>query len=154
MNVSRDDRQPVPDGFWARLRASLASTWNALAGGAAPSESPDTGPHRDDEPDASLPPVGNGNDGNGRSTERIMTPEEQVIEIVSENGGGMKQAEIVSVLDWSESTVSRKLSNLEANEAVKRYQIGREKLVYLPGSEPETLESPFGGADADQSTRV
>ena len=83
-----------------------------------------------------------------------MTPEEQVIEVVSENGGGMKQAEIVSVLDWSESTVSRKLSDLEANEAVTRYQIGREKLVYLPGSEPETLASPFGGVDADQSTRA
>lgn len=83
-----------------------------------------------------------------------MTPEEQVMEVVSANGGGMKQAEIVSSLEWSESTVSRKLSDLEARDAVNRYQIGREKLVYLPGAEPETLESPFGRADADRSSRA
>lgn len=83
-----------------------------------------------------------------------MTPEEQVIEIVSANGGGMKQAEIVSSLEWSESTVSRKLSTLEADDAITRYQIGREKLVYLPGSEPETLESPLARFDAEQSSRA
>jgi predicted transcriptional regulator len=95
-----------------------------------------------------------GSGGNGRRTERIMTPEEQVIEVVSANGGGMKQAEIVSSLDWSESTVSRKLSDLESKNAVTRYQIGREKIVYLPGAEPETLDSPFGSFDADRGSRA
>lgn len=73
----------------------------------------------------------------------ILTPEERILEIVSANGGGTRQAEIVSAVEWSESTVSRKLQALESAGDVTRYQIGREKVVYLSGQEPAAVRSPF-----------
>lgn len=75
--------------------------------------------------------------------QRILTPSERILELVAEHGGRMKQAEIVSHCSWSESTVSRKLKKLEASGGVIRCRLGREKLVYLPGREPEALQSPF-----------
>ena len=154
MNVSRDDRQSLTDGLWSRIRTSLLGTWNRLVGTSKPAAPSGNGPGDTVEGTGDGRPVTDGSGRNGRKTEKIMTPEEQVIEVVSANGGGMKQAEIVSTLDWSESTVSRKLSDLESRDAVTRYQIGREKLVYLPGSEPETLDSPFGASDAERASRA
>lgn len=90
----------------------------------------------------------------GRPAREIMTPEERVVQLVSENDGGMKQADIVSAVEWSESTVSRKLSTLEAAGTITRYRIGREKLVFLPGSEPESLGSPFREAPTDGLTQA
>ena len=84
-----------------------------------------------------------------RGAEAIVTPEERFVRLVSENGGGMKQGEIVSAVEWSESTVSRRLSKLEDDGTITRYQIGREKLVFLPGNEPESLGSPWRDAAAD-----
>jgi hypothetical protein len=76
---------------------------------------------------------------------RILTPEERIVELVAQHGGRMKQGEVVSNIEWSESTVSRKLQRLESTGEVTRYQLGREKLVYLPGQEPAALGSPFAG---------
>lgn len=70
---------------------------------------------------------------------QLKPPEERIVEIVSQNGDGIKQRDIVDAIRWSESTVSRKLCELEANGAVVRYQVGREKMVYLPGHEPSVL---------------
>ena len=81
--------------------------------------------------------------------DRLLTPEEHIVDAVERSGGTMKQSEIVTTVDWSESTVSRKLADLESREAVSRYQIGREKLVCLSGHEPAAVESPLGRAETD-----
>lgn len=154
MNVSRDDRQSLTEGFPARIRRWIGRTRTRLLGGPGPTGPSGNGSGDAAEGDASDRIATDGRGGNVRGSEKIMTPEEEVIEVVSANGGGMKQAEIVSSLEWSESTVSRKLSDLESKNAVTRYQIGREKLVYLPGAEPETLDSPFGRADTDRGSRA
>lgn len=156
MNVSRDDGDPPAPGVWPRLRASLSRARDRLLGGGTPAGP--TGNGSGDEYAGAVdgPVAGEPSDGNAPSLENILTPEEQVLEVVSANGGGMKQGEIVSALDWSESTVSRRLSDLESDDVVTRYQIGREKHVYLPGAEPESLQSPLAGVDAeaDQSSRA
>ena len=82
-----------------------------------------------------------------RGTEQFVTPEERIVEVIERAGGSTKQAEIVATVQWSESTVSRKLSDLEDLEAVSRFQVGREKVVYLPGSEPAAVRSPLATAD-------
>lgn len=73
---------------------------------------------------------------------QLKPPEERIVEIVSRNSDGIRQKDIVDAIRWSESTVSRKLCQLEANGAVVRYQIGQEKVVFLPGHEPSVLASP------------
>ena len=80
---------------------------------------------------------------------RHLTPEEHILHELERQGGSMRQSEIVARVDRSESTVSRKLSDLESREAVSRYQLGREKLVYLPGHEPDIAESTLSKMRAD-----
>lgn len=154
MNAIRDDGRSGTSRIWPLVRTSLRRVRDRLLGGGRPAESAGNG-SGDEEPGAATSrPAGDDVEGTVRPTERILTPEERIVEVVSANGGRMKQAEIVSTLEWSESTVSRKLSDLEANDAITRYQIGREKLVYLPGAEPESLESPLARADAEQPSRA
>jgi hypothetical protein len=85
---------------------------------------------------------------------RLLTPEERILELVGEHGGRMRQGEIVSGVAWSESTVSRKLQRLESTGEVTRYQLGREKIVYLPGEEPASFGSPFAGTDEESAPLV
>ena len=87
--------------------------------------------------------------GADRAADRLLTPEEHILDALERRGGAMKQSAIVDAVDWSESTVSRKLTGLESRSAVSRYQIGREKLVYLPGHEPAVTESALPRAGAD-----
>ena len=82
-----------------------------------------------------------------RRAERLVPPEEHLLELLEENGGRMKQSDVVGAVEWSESTVSRKLGDLESAGAVTRYRIGRGKLVFLPGAEPECIRSPFDAAE-------
>ena len=92
-----------------------------------------------------------GKRNDGTATRRILTPGERIVELLTENGGRMKQAEVVRNVEWSESTVSRKLQRLESTGEITRYQLGREKLVYLPGQEPAALGSPFPAEDEGAS---
>lgn len=78
---------------------------------------------------------------------QIVTPRERVMTLLAHNGGRMKQGDLVSAVDWSESTVSRKLCELEDTEAIVRYRIGREKIVFLPGEEPASFRSPLDRDD-------
>lgn len=52
-------------------------------------------------------------------------------------GGRMWQRDISSSLDVSQATVSRWLSRLEEQGRVERVELGREKLVVLPGHVPD-----------------
>jgi hypothetical protein len=84
-----------------------------------------------------------------RATDGLRTPEECIVEAIERTGGATRQSAIVEAVEWSESTVSRKLGDLESRGAVSRYQIGREKLVCLPGHEPTAVESSGVVADGD-----
>lgn len=86
-----------------------------------------------------------------RRVERLISPEERLVGLLEANDGRMKQSEIVGAVEWSESTVSRKLGALESDGAITRYRIGRGKLVFLPGAEPDCLGSPFDGEEAERS---
>lgn len=76
--------------------------------------------------------------------ERTLDPQDRILQLLEANGGRMRQSEIVSSVQWSSSTVSRELIELESSEAVHRYQVGREKVVFLPESMPDSVRSPLG----------
>lgn len=61
----------------------------------------------------------------------FLPPRERVIDYVHENGGRMYQQEIVLALDRSASTVSRYLSELEAEGRIKRLRDRRQNIVML-----------------------
>lgn len=89
-----------------------------------------------DEPDDR---AGGSDENDDGDVDPVLTPRERVLKLVARNGGGMRQQDLASELDWSESTVSRRLSRLEDADVVSRYRIGREKLVFVDGDEPNAL---------------
>lgn len=74
-------------------------------------------------------------------TRNVMTDREKVRHLVKENGGRMKQSEIVDSVEWSKAKVSRLLADLETDGEITKLRLGRENLVCLPGNEPAASRS-------------
>ncbi|MEY7850833.1 helix-turn-helix transcriptional regulator [Natrarchaeobius sp. A-rgal3] len=74
--------------------------------------------------------------------EEFVTDQERVQQLVSENGGRMKQSKIVDSVDWSKAKVSRLLAELEEDGQITKLRLGRENLVCLPDHEPTASKSP------------
>ena len=89
-------------------------------------------------PDDGEPSVGSAGVG-----EELLTDGERIRRLLLQSGGQMRQTALVSALPWSSSTVSRKLTELEERGEVSRIQVGRGKVVFYPGNEPDAAKSPF-----------
>lgn len=74
--------------------------------------------------------------------EEFVTDRERVRQLLQENGGRMKQSNIVDSVDWSKAKVSRLLADLEEDDQITKLRLGRENLVCLPGHEPTASKSP------------
>lgn len=74
--------------------------------------------------------------------EEFVTDRERVRRLLRENGGRMKQSNIVDSVDWSKAKVSRLLADLEEDNQITKLRLGRENLVCLPGHEPTASKSP------------
>ena len=115
-----------------------------------------SGPDADEASEAGVPrtddpTISATDEADDHGVEQLISPRERLIGLLEANDGRMKQSEIVGAVEWSESTVSRKLGALESDGAITRYRIGRGKLVFLPGAEPDCLGSPFDGEEAERS---
>ena len=74
-------------------------------------------------------------------TERYLSPEERIIRYLSERSEGRCwQATIMDEMEWPPSKTSRVLSSMEECERIRRYRVGKQKCVFLPGLEPDVLE--------------
>lgn len=60
-----------------------------------------------------------------------MTKEDEILTILQEHGGQMKQTDLVSESEWSKATVSRLLTSLEEQGYVEKVRIGRGNVVKL-----------------------
>jgi hypothetical protein len=65
-----------------------------------------------------------------------MTTSEFVTRLLDENGGEMQQQAFTEYTDWSSSTVSRVLKDLERRDELVRVQIGRETPSICPTKSP------------------
>lgn len=81
-------------------------------------------------------------DSEPQQHEDFVTDRERVRQLLSENGGRMKQSKIVDSVDWSKAKVSRLLAELEEDDQITKLRLGRENLVCLPGHEPTASKSP------------
>ena len=75
--------------------------------------------------------------------EELLTDEDRVLGMLEENGGRMKQANIVDETGWSKSKVSMLLSDMEDEGDISKLRVGRENIVSLKGHEPDAAGSPF-----------
>ncbi|MFB6129462.1 MAG: helix-turn-helix transcriptional regulator [Salinigranum sp.] len=71
------------------------------------------------------------NEGNGVDLS-LLSDEERVEHLLRQNGGRMKQANIVRETGWSDAKVSQLLSAMAENERVEKLRLGRENLISLP----------------------
>lgn len=72
--------------------------------------------------------------------EAVEDDRERVRRLLESNGGRLWQSDLVDETEWSPAKVSTTLGGMERAGSVRRYRIGRRKIVCLPGSEPEHLE--------------
>ncbi|OAQ53970.1 hypothetical protein HTG_00140 [Natrinema mahii] len=75
--------------------------------------------------------------------EELLTDEDRVVKLIRENGGRMKQVNIVEETGWSKSKVSMLLSDMEEEGTISKLRVGRENIISLEGFEPEATKSPF-----------
>lgn len=73
----------------------------------------------------------------------VLTNEERVHRLLSEQDGRMLQNDMVQGGDWSKATVSRVLSKMESSGAVTRVDVGKGNLVTLPAEAPENASPEF-----------
>lgn len=87
-------------------------------------------------------------------TAPILTDEERVLRMLEENGGQVRQQRIVSGTEWSKSKVSRLLSRMAEEGAIRKITLGRENVIRLPEAD-ETDASAFdsGGRDRSRDAR-
>ena len=77
-----------------------------------------------------------------------LTDEDEVLKLLYEADGRLRQSEINNSTEWSKSKVSRLLSSMEDDGKIRKITIGRENLVTLADRVPQSAESPF---DEDSS---
>jgi len=70
--------------------------------------------------------------GDAPVDEVLLSDEERVERLLRENGGRMKQANIVRETGWSNAKVSQLLSSMADAGQVSKLRIGRENLISLP----------------------
>ncbi|MFC6765510.1 helix-turn-helix transcriptional regulator [Natrinema soli] len=120
---------------WYRRRGpgseKVAATASDSTGDSAP---PPAAADTNDESDGEPEPL---------SDEELMTDEDRVVTLIQENGGRMKQVNIVEETGWSKSKVSMLLSDMEDDGTISKLRVGRENIISLEGFEPEATKSPF-----------
>ena len=84
------------------------------------------------------------------SEEELLTDDARVVNLLEENGGRMKQVNIVEETGWSKSKVSMLLSEMEDDGDISKLRVGRENIISLAGNEPEAAGSPFEDEDDDE----
>jgi hypothetical protein len=77
-----------------------------------------------------------------------LTDEDEVLKLLYEADGRLRQSEINNATEWSKSKVSRLLSSMEDDGKIRKITIGRENLVTLSDRVPQSAESPFDEDDA------
>lgn len=70
--------------------------------------------------------------------------DEQLLEHLNNEHAGINwQQDLQNEIGWSSSKTSRILTQLEADERIIRYRIGRQKLVSVPDTDPEVVSKYF-----------
>jgi len=70
----------------------------------------------------------------------LLSDEERVERLLTQNGGRMKQARIVTETGWSNAKVSQLLSAMDEDDRIDKLRIGRENLISFPDEDVTEIE--------------
>jgi len=71
----------------------------------------------------------------------LLSDEERVERLLEDNGGRMRQADIVAETGWSDAKVSQLLSAMADSGRVEKLRLGRENLISIPDSDDSDAEA-------------
>jgi hypothetical protein len=86
----------------------------------------------EDRHDADGTPDPAANGGDTDDAEDLLSNEERVIQFVREQGGRVKQQEIVEAFDWTEARTSQIVRDLRDDGNLEGFRLGRENVLKLP----------------------
>jgi uncharacterized membrane protein len=113
---------------------SPADEGAASTTGEPPDATPDDAPP-EPTPDATEPEEPEPEEPEPDVDVSLLSDEERVEYLLEENGGRMKQAQIVRETGWSDAKVSQLLSSMAEEGRVEKLRLGRENLISLPDEE-------------------
>jgi hypothetical protein len=108
-----------------------------------------------DRGDGGSDSAGEGDEGDDEPDLSLLSDEERVERLLDENGGRMRQADIVAETGWSDAKVSQLLSAMADQGRVEKLRLGRENLISLPdgeesdGDERDAADEDGGRTGAD-----
>jgi uncharacterized membrane protein len=73
--------------------------------------------------------------GGSDARDDLLSNEERVLQFVREQGGRVKQQEIVEAFDWTEARTSQIVRDLRDDDALEGFRLGRENVLKLPDEE-------------------
>ena len=62
----------------------------------------------------------------------LLSNEEQVLRLLDEHGGRMKQKQVIEELDWTDAKTSKVVSGLREDGQIDSFRIGRENVLTYP----------------------
>ncbi|GAB3678239.1 DUF7345 domain-containing protein [Halopiger thermotolerans] len=99
-------------------------------------ETPDSEPASDAIPASDVDP-------------ELLSNEEQVLRLVRDHGGRVKQQTVVEELGWTDAKTSKVVSGLREEGDLESFRLGRENVLALPEAvDPATVD----GGDGDDET--
>ncbi|WP_096390304.1 helix-turn-helix transcriptional regulator [Halopenitus persicus] len=148
----RGDRTPADDRSTA-VDAESASDAGSDAGSDDPSDAGSDDPS-DDSSDAGAAAGSTADAESSESPpEELLSNEERVLRLLRQNGGRMKQQDVVEELGWSDARTSQVVSGLREAGNLDSFRLGRENVLRLP--EADAVDSGVtdeSGSD-DSETR-
>ncbi|MFW6448248.1 MAG: DUF7345 domain-containing protein [Halobacteriota archaeon] len=65
----------------------------------------------------------------------LLSNEEQVLRLIDEHGGRLKQQEVAEALDWTDAKTSKVVRTLRDEGRLEGFRLGRENVLRLPGED-------------------
>ena len=109
--------------WWYRTRADGET-------GEGTVDSPEERSEVAEEPSTSSPTT-------DRPPRELLSNEEQVLRLIEDRGGRMKQKEVVEELGWTDAKTSKVVSGLREDGDLESFRLGRENVLSIPEDGPE-----------------
>ncbi|QCS41019.1 DUF4897 domain-containing protein [Natrinema versiforme] len=132
--------------WWYRNRSAAGGA----AGGDGDSGRPDDAPDSAAATAAATTAGSVGSSATEAADPELLTNEEQVLRLVRERGGRMKQQAVVEELGWTDAKTSKVVSGLREDDELESFRLGRENVLSLPDEDGEGTDGA-GGADGGAS---
>jgi len=88
-----------------------------------------------------------GSSATGTPDMELLSNEEQVLRLVRDNGGRMKQQAVVEELGWTDAKTSKVVSGLREEGKLESFRLGRENVLSLPDADDLVGETDNESAD-------